>query len=393
MGVANDNCCVCGGGGGTTDITDNTTATAATTTTTTTTESMVDDDFLAALPDDGGVGGGGVAALDVNGTCGNGGGDRGNGICADGTCCSKFGWCGETEAHCDGTTLPPTMTDVPTTFVPPSPAPSPPAVADAPDPIAPTPPPYTFSPVTEYPTSYLHTVADWDALSYSAEVDWSALTPGHTRFCGPKLVGGYDKARAMCSPLTECGKARPVETHFGSSGNDCPDGLMCFADIECPGPSAIPSISPSTTPTTAFPTYEGQTRSPTSDPTASEGPTRPPASVPPDAVTSRGSYCGYDHGDALSSCSVHTRCAGDGDCNGLSGASDGWGAKGCHAGISCTVTADELAELSMEELNDYSDSESSISGGGMLSGRRRVGAVVVACGGMAVSAIFFGNFL
>ena len=285
------------------------------------------------------------------------------------------------------------MTDVPT-FVPPSPAPSPPAVADAPDPIAPTPPPYTFSPVTEYPTSYLHTVADWDALSYSAEVDWSALTPGHTKFCGPKLVGGYDKARAMCSPLTECGKARPVENHFGYSGNDCPDGLMCFTDIECPGgPSDAPSATPSANPTTAPPTREGQTRSPTRDPTASGWPTRPPASVPLDAVTSRGSYCGYDHGDALSSCSVRTRCAGDGDCNGLSGASDGWGAKGCHAGISCTVTADELAELSMEELNDYSDSESSISGGGMLSGRRRVGAVVVACGGIAVAAILFGDFL
>jgi hypothetical protein len=58
------------------------------------------------------------------------------------------------------------------------------------------------------------------------------------------------------------------------------------------------------------------------------------------------------------------------------------------------VTADELVELSMEELNDYSDSESGISGGGtLLSGRRRRGgAVVVACGGMAVAAILFGDF-
>ena len=348
---------------------------------------MVDDDFLVAFPDDGDGGGGGVAAVvDVNGTCGNGGGDRGNGVCADGTCCSKFGWCGETEAHCDGTTLPPTATNVPTFVPPPAPTPAPDVVA--PD-DAPTPPPITWSPVTDLPTSYLHTIADWDSLSYSAEVDWTMLTPGHTKFCGPKLVGGYDRARAMCSPLTECGKGRPVDTHFGSTGNDCPRGLMCFADIDCAAPSDAPSLMPSTTPTTAFPTYEGQTRNPTSDPTSSERPTRPPASVPLDAVTSRGSYCGYDYGDALSSCSASTRCADDGDCNGLSGASDGWGAKGCHADISCTVSVDELQKLSMEELNDYSDSDSSISGGGMLSGWRRGGA---AFGGMAVAVLLFGVF-
>jgi hypothetical protein len=34
------------------------------------------------------------------GTCGDG--NRGNGFCSDGTCCSSFGWCGTTAAHCDG---------------------------------------------------------------------------------------------------------------------------------------------------------------------------------------------------------------------------------------------------------------------------------------------------
>ncbi len=43
----------------------------------------------------------------------------------------------------------------------------------------------------------------------------------------------------------------------------------------------------------------------------------------------------------------------------------------------------------MEELNDYSDSDSSISGGGMLSGWRRGGA---AFGGMAVAVLLFGVF-
>ena len=33
-----------------------------------------------------------------SGTCGNG--NRGNGVCADGTCCSKWGWCGTSTEHC-----------------------------------------------------------------------------------------------------------------------------------------------------------------------------------------------------------------------------------------------------------------------------------------------------
>ena len=39
------------------------------------------------------------------GNCG--GGNRGNGICPDGTCCSSYGWCGMTSTHC-GSTPPPT---------------------------------------------------------------------------------------------------------------------------------------------------------------------------------------------------------------------------------------------------------------------------------------------
>jgi hypothetical protein len=40
------------------------------------------------------------------GTCGNG--SRGNGVCADNTCCSSFGWCGTSSLHC-GTAPPPTV--------------------------------------------------------------------------------------------------------------------------------------------------------------------------------------------------------------------------------------------------------------------------------------------
>jgi len=31
-----------------------------------------------------------------------GGGVRGNGVCSDGTCCSRFGWCGTSSEHCEG---------------------------------------------------------------------------------------------------------------------------------------------------------------------------------------------------------------------------------------------------------------------------------------------------
>jgi len=42
----------------------------------------------------------------IGGTCGNG--SRGDGVCSDGTCCSQYGWCGTTSAHCSGnTSLPP----------------------------------------------------------------------------------------------------------------------------------------------------------------------------------------------------------------------------------------------------------------------------------------------
>lgn len=62
------------------------------------------------------------------GTCG--GGNVGNGICADSSlCCSPYGWCGSSEAHCAGT--------VPAPVAAPTPAP----VAPTPAPVAPTPAP------------------------------------------------------------------------------------------------------------------------------------------------------------------------------------------------------------------------------------------------------------
>ena len=81
MGVANDNCCVCGGGA------DAMTASTAggrerggTTTTTAATTRPVD--IILAVAGD-------IIVVNPDGTCGKGGGDRGNGICRDGKCCSR----------------------------------------------------------------------------------------------------------------------------------------------------------------------------------------------------------------------------------------------------------------------------------------------------------------
>lgn len=43
---------------------------------------------------------GSSCAAVTNTTGGCGGGDRANGLCADGSCCSQYGWCGKSPAHC-----------------------------------------------------------------------------------------------------------------------------------------------------------------------------------------------------------------------------------------------------------------------------------------------------
>ena len=85
MGVADDNCCVCGGG---TDA--KTTGSTAggggvrggTTTTRTTAATTRPEDIIPADAGD-------TVVVNPDGTCGKGGGDRGNGICRDGKCCSR----------------------------------------------------------------------------------------------------------------------------------------------------------------------------------------------------------------------------------------------------------------------------------------------------------------
>ncbi|KAL7521885.1 hypothetical protein ACHAWX_006580 [Stephanocyclus meneghinianus] len=67
---------------------------------------------------------------------------------------------------------------------------------------------------------------------------WLNFNPRHSKFCGPKVVGGFAVAVSQCGPQTMCGLTT-VSNQYGSHGNDCPKGLMCYSDIVCGnGPKA-----------------------------------------------------------------------------------------------------------------------------------------------------------
>jgi len=44
-----------------------------------------------------------AATNNTDGPCGEG--DRGNGVCEDGSCCSQYGWCGNSDEHCSSDPL------------------------------------------------------------------------------------------------------------------------------------------------------------------------------------------------------------------------------------------------------------------------------------------------
>mmetsp|Transcript_10026 Transcript_10026/g.17445 ORF Transcript_10026/g.17445 Transcript_10026/m.17445 type:complete len:491 (+) Transcript_10026:112-1584(+) len=358
MGVAIDNCCSCGGG--------TVTVVVATTTITTTTEATAAAVVAATTAK-----ATEAAIVNPGGTCGKGGGDRGNGVCVDGRCCSKHGWCGITPAHCDGLTFAPTISPItptasPTTTSPTKktttqpttlkPTPTPTKFVAEPTSPKPTPPPIT-SPPTTTPTSK----------------DWAALTPNHISFCGPKVVGGYAVAIEQCSFQTECDKEESANTAYGATGNDCPKGGMCYTDILCAKPSDEPSGVPSATPSTsgmpterpsasesagpsesAAPTETGMTRPPTGAPTVRKPPTGSPTrfptgeptmrkapTVPPinlqNSIETRGSYCGISFELAVDSCSPGSSCSSNDDC----------GKGECFINISCMYHASEASDHSL----------------------------------------------
>ena len=295
--------------------------------------------------------------VNPEGTCGKGGGDRGNGICANGKCCSKFGWCGITPAHCSGETFPPTLSPAPSISI---------SISSGSPTTTTIPIPTTSEPATASPTTTLPTLLPTSR-------DWSLLTPGHTSFCGPKIVGGYEIAKATCSFNTECQKSMANDTHFGANGNDCPEPFMCFTDIICEPPTSSPSYMPSSIPSishsptvtvsdppsslpsmSSFPTPKGQTKHPTYLPTVSNDPTFNPTVNPDNIVnsmTTRASFCGSSYEMAVNSCSEATLCTTDEDCSSSSAASDAL----CFPDISCSSDATEWSDNNNNNINSLNN--------------------------------------
>ena len=171
----------------------------------------------------------------------------------------------------------------------------------------------TLVPTTTSPTTTLDVIADWENMTYSIDINWDTLTLGHTKFCGPAIVGGYDIALAMCSPYTECGKTI-ITDQYGTNGNDCPEGLMCFGDIACMPPTTTPTAVPTTIESTTV------------------------------VATSSSSYCGSTYADAKQECTPSTMCMTDDDCmkfgtTNADDADDGdsWGGRSCFTNITCTI--------------------------------------------------------
>ena len=156
--------------------------------------------------------------------------------------------------------------------------------------------------------------------------DWSDFDYTHSKFCGPKIVGGYDVAIAQCKPSTKCGLSSK-QNQYGSSGNDCPPGLMCYADISCRnGPGATTSEIEATE-------FKGSSNS--GKVTVSE--------VNTAMITStRGSYCGKSYKQALENCSPNAHCSTDDDC--ISGT--------CFSDISCTYSGDVTSINGGNETGD-----------------------------------------
>lgn len=241
---------------------------------------------------------------------------------------TQFGWCGSTPAHCNYTNRPTATASIPTLA------------------------PITLLPTTTSPTTILDVIANWESMTYSIDINWDKLTQGHSKFCGPVIVGGYEIALAMCSPYTECGKTI-ITDHYGTNGNDCPEGLMCFGDIECmPPPTTTGSQGIMPAITTLVPTIDTTTTT---------------------TVATSSSYCGSTYADAKQECTPSTMCDTDDDCikfGTTDDDGDSWGGKSCFTNISCTIgwqnDEDAIIITTTTPTAAFSPSASNSSGGASL---------------------------
>eukprot|EP00574_Skeletonema_japonicum_P014249 CAMPEP_0201734246 /NCGR_PEP_ID=MMETSP0593-20130828/33698_1 /ASSEMBLY_ACC=CAM_ASM_000672 /TAXON_ID=267983 /ORGANISM="Skeletonema japonicum, Strain CCMP2506" /LENGTH=307 /DNA_ID=CAMNT_0048227541 /DNA_START=244 /DNA_END=1163 /DNA_ORIENTATION=- len=221
-------------------------------------------------------------------------------------------------------------------------------------------------------------------------IDWSIHNDAHTRYCGPRTVGGYSIAKKYCSPQTACGTTGPVQGIYGGNGNDCKGrnyfdvdsdsssstSWMCFADIECVSPSYSPSgmptdlpsgsvrpsgensTSPSVQPSTSsVPSIDGRTGTPTKSPSVSptilpstsptsSSPTSSPQTFSPtgspveiSTIKIRGYFCGFSYDDAVENCDASKSCNSNADCNNEDEGEE------CYPNVSCEFVASEASEL------------------------------------------------
>lgn len=165
--------------------------------------------------------------------------------------------------------------------------------------------------------------------------DWTNFDYTHTKFCGPKIVGGYEEAVAQCGPSRKCG-LESKQGQYGSSGNDCPKGLMCYADIPCtngPGESAVAvSLIEDFVYSEMSSSSQATTESMASTSSGNSNMSEMNNAM---TMTSRGSYCGLSYEEALDACSPETHCSFDENC--LVGK--------CFPDISCNYSGKDIASL------------------------------------------------
>ena len=218
-------------------------------------------------------------------------------------------------------------------------------------------------------------------LSSNMTIDWSIHNDAHTRYCGPKTIGGYEIAKKYCSPQTACGIAGPSQGTYGGDGNDCrgrkyldlegdySGAWMCFTDIRCVSPSNEPSDMPSVVPSnstmpsdsptvvastspsiSSVPSIDGKTKSPTLSPSmtpTSASPTTPQTATPTGSpvevsmIKIRGYFCGSTYDNAVEGCDASKSCNSKADCD------DG---EECYPNVSCEFMASEA-----NGLGDYKD--------------------------------------
>eukprot|EP00569_Conticribra_weissflogii_P016755 CAMPEP_0171393484 /NCGR_PEP_ID=MMETSP0880-20121228/2707_1 /TAXON_ID=67004 /ORGANISM="Thalassiosira weissflogii, Strain CCMP1336" /LENGTH=526 /DNA_ID=CAMNT_0011906663 /DNA_START=54 /DNA_END=1631 /DNA_ORIENTATION=- len=119
------------------------------------------------------------------------------------------------------------------------------------------------------------------ALPSAAPTSYGTFDPLNTRYCGPRLVGGFDVAAEICSPRLACP---------GGQREECPQDYMCFEGVFCAAAQPPTTTTTATTTTTttsttltttslATTTADAVTTTEPTSPTVTNATESPPAST------------------------------------------------------------------------------------------------------------------